>query len=192
MCSRLLIGSASMPSRPSRLVAVVATRSRIRSASPMRSAGGAANDFTIDSGRPASASPACRWRTRPRRVRRAMRPPSWSHFARPFFHRSACAAAQSSGDLPFRRASSSSIHGRKSDAERFGNVSSRSPRSPFGSITIAGMPSIAASSSKSMQRPVLPLPVMPTQTACVTRSVESYSRYPGLVVFDAESIARPR
>ncbi len=33
--------------------------------------------------------------------------------------------------------------------------------SPFGSITSAGMPSMAASSNRSMQSPVLPLPVMP-------------------------------
>ncbi len=52
MCSRLLIGSASMPSSPSRLVAVVATRSRIRSDSSMKSGGGAANDFTMDNGSP--------------------------------------------------------------------------------------------------------------------------------------------
>jgi hypothetical protein len=32
----------------------------------------------------------------------------------------------------------------------------------------AGMPSMAASSSRLRQSPVLPLPVMPTQTACVT------------------------
>ena len=34
------------------------------------------------------------------------------------------------------------------------------------------MPSIAASSMMSKQRPVLPLPVMPTQSACVSRSFE--------------------
>ena len=45
MCSRLFTGSASMPRRPSRLVAVVATRSRIRSLSSTRSAAGAANEF---------------------------------------------------------------------------------------------------------------------------------------------------
>ena len=41
------------------------------------------------------------------------------------------------------------------------------------SMTIAGIPSIAASSKRAMHRPVLPLPVMPTQTACVKRSLES-------------------
>ena len=54
-----------------------------------------------------------------------------------------------------------------------GNVSSRLPRSPFGSIAMTGTPSMAASSISDRQRPVLPLPVMPTQTAWVTRSRES-------------------
>ncbi len=48
--------------------------------------------------------------------------------------------------------------------------------SPFGSIAMAGTPSIAASSSSDRHRPVLPLPVMPMQTAWVVRSRESYSR----------------
>ena len=41
------------------------------------------------------------------------------------------------------------------------------------------MPSIAASSISPMHSPVFPLPVMPTQTACVTRSFESYSSRSG-------------
>ncbi len=40
---------------------------------------------------------------------------------------------------------------------------------------MAGTPSIAASSSSVKHSPVLPLPVMPTHTACVVRSRESYS-----------------
>ena len=74
---------------------------------------------------------------------------------------------------PFLRASSSLIQGAKSSPRSSGNVSSRLARSPLGSMTMAGMPSIAASSSSPMQRPVLPLPVMPTHTAWVTRSFES-------------------
>ena len=42
-------------------------------------------------------------------------------------------------------------------------------------MAIAGMPSSAASSNSEMHRPVLPLPVMPTHTACVVRSLLSYS-----------------
>ena len=53
MCSRLLIGSASMPRSPSRLVAVVPMRSRRSSSSSRMAGGGAANDLRIDSGMPA-------------------------------------------------------------------------------------------------------------------------------------------
>ncbi len=102
-----------------------------------------------------------------------MRAPSSPHSARPFFQSSACCFANSSGVTPLRAASSSLIHGRKSAGARSGNVSSRLQRSPLGSIRIAGTPSIAASSMSERQRPVLPLPVMPTHTACVTRSRES-------------------
>ena len=35
---------------------------------------------------------------------------------------------------------------------------------------------MAASSMRVTPRPVLPLPVIPTHTACVVRSLESYSR----------------
>ena len=42
------------------------------------------------------------------------------------------------GVCPARRASSSSIQGRKSSARRSGNVSSRLPRSPFGSMAMTG------------------------------------------------------
>ena len=54
MLSRLRMGSASIPKRPSRLAAVVEMRSRIRSPSAASSAGGAANDDRIETGRPAS------------------------------------------------------------------------------------------------------------------------------------------
>lgn len=47
--------------------------------------------------------------------------------------------------------------------------------SPFGSIITAGMPSIAASSIREIHKPVFPLPVIPMHTACVTKSLESYS-----------------
>ncbi len=45
--------------------------------------------------------------------------------------------------------------------------------SPLGSMAMTGMPSMAASSSSVRQSPVLPLPVIPTQTACVVRSFDS-------------------
>ena len=105
--------------------------------------------------------------------RRAIRSPSCPHSASPFAHSAACWAAYSSTDTPLRRASSGFTQGRKSSGRRRGKVSSRLPRSPFGSITIAGTPSMAASSSRQRHRPVFPLPVIPTHTAWVTRSRES-------------------
>ena len=48
-----LSGSASMPSRPSRLVAVVLTRSLNNSLSSVIASGGAAKDFRIETGMPA-------------------------------------------------------------------------------------------------------------------------------------------
>ena len=53
MCSRLWIGSASMPSSANRLEAAAATRSRSASPSPRWSGGGAANDESTCSGSPA-------------------------------------------------------------------------------------------------------------------------------------------
>jgi hypothetical protein len=76
--------------------------------------------------------------------------------------------------MPLRAASAGSIQGWNSAGERPGKASIRFEMSPFGSMTSAGMPSSAASSSSETHRPVLPLPVMPTQTACVVRSRESY------------------
>jgi hypothetical protein len=53
MCSRLLSGSASTPSRVSRLVAVVETRSCSRSSSSRIAGLGAASEPTIEIGTPA-------------------------------------------------------------------------------------------------------------------------------------------
>jgi hypothetical protein len=59
-------------------------------------------------------------------------------------------------------------------------------------MTIAGMPSIAASSSRLMQSPVLPLPVIPTHTAWVVRSLASYRSRSSVVASVAMSKPRPR
>ena len=83
-------------------------------------------------------------------------------------------AAKADASSPLRVASPGSTQGSKSSVRSLGKVNSRFPMSPFGSMTIAGTPSIAASSSRSRQRPVLPLPVIPTRTACVHKSFESY------------------
>ena len=102
------------------------------------------------------------------------------------------AAARAAAVTFWRVASSASTKGRKSSARSWGNVSARLARSPLGSMMIEGMLSIAASSSRVRHRPVLPLPVMPTQTACVVRSLASYSTgsWPTLRV--AASKVRPR
>ncbi len=67
-----------------------------------------------------------------------MRAPSWPQSASPFCQSSAVARACSSALRPARAASVSSIQGRKSPGASAGKVSSRFPRSPFGSIAIAG------------------------------------------------------
>ena len=102
-----------------------------------------------------------------------MRAPSCSQSPRPSRHSAAVLAANSSALSPARVAAWGSIQGWKSSGRSFGKVSSRLPRSPFGSITSAGTPSMAASSSSVTHSPVLPLPVMPTHTAWVVRSRES-------------------
>ena len=63
--------------------------------------------------------------------------------------------------------------------------------SPFGSIAITGTPSIAASSSKAKQSPVLPDPVIPSTTPCVTKSFESYITRLSAIAFVATSYSRP-
>ena len=64
------------------------------------------------------------------------------------------------------------VRAREADiAERTARLNDLSDE--VGSMTSAGMPSSAASSSSEMHRPVMPLPVMPTHTAWVVRSFES-------------------
>ena len=93
----------------------------------------------------------------------------------PFCQSSACCAANASRRHALAgAASSSSTHGRKSAGARSGKVSSRlrevalrdRSRSP-------GCRRSRPPRAAPMQSPVLPLPVMPTHTACVTRSLES-------------------
>ena len=64
--------------------------------------------------------------------------------------------------------------------------------SPLGSMTMDGIPSMAASSMSAMPRPVLPLPVMPMHIAWVVKS-DASSRY-GASTFSpvAGSTGRPR
>ena len=95
-------------------------------------------------------------------------------FNNPVFHVSETCCAYSFGVNFFRRASSGLIHGSKSVGCSSGKCSKWLVMSPFGSIIIAGTLSMAASSSKHIHRPVFPLPVIPTHTACVVKSRASY------------------
>ena len=110
----------------------------------------------------------------------------------PFFHIPAVFSANSSALTPFFAASSSFTHGRKLGPSSSGNVSIRFAMSPLGSITIAGMLSIAASSNSAMQSPVFPDPVMPSTTPCVTRSLESYITGSPEISFFSRSYSFPR
>ena len=173
MCSRLRSGSASMPRSPRRLVAVVAIRSRKSSASSRTAAGGAANDLTIEIGRPAVL---------PGRVDGDV-----GRVAEPLDPRAVLAplAEPLSPELGLLRgvrvereplaARVVLVDPRREvlRAQLAGRSGRGSGRSPFGSMRSTGMPSSSASSMSARQRPVLPLPVIPMHTAWVTRSLES-------------------
>jgi len=151
---------------------VLSIRSPNNSASSMISNGGTSNELRIETGIPALL-PGVKtvMSTLSRRV--AMRCGSWPHSARPFFHIAAVFSACLSGVMPFFAASSSLIHGRKLLASSSGKVSSRFAMSPLGSMTMAGILSIAASSNNARHSPVFPEPVIPSTTPWVTRSFES-------------------
>ena len=121
-----------------------------------------------------------------------MRSPDWPLAARPSAHFRAVFSARASSVVPSRFAASGSIHGRKSEGARFGNERSTLARSPFGSMTSVGMPSRAASSIRPIRRPVLPLPVMPTQTAWVVKRRASTSTGSAVAPPLAASIFVPR
>lgn len=140
----------------------------------MISGGGAWKPFRTLTGRPALPPGVYTAKSAFSRSVR-MRSPLWPHSPSPLRHNAAFCAASSSADTPARTASASSTHGRKSPGARSGKVSSRFPRSPFGSTARTGTPSIRASSIRLRPRPVLPLPVMPMITACVVRCALSYS-----------------
>ena len=130
------------------------------------------------------ASPACR---RPRRgpsSSAAMSSGPRPHSARPFFQAAAVSAAAAFTSLPSRRAASASIQGSKDAASSFSKRSSRFARSPFGSMARTGTPWRSSSSRRTMARPVLPEPVMPTIRPWVSRSAgSSSSRAPSDAAF---------
>ena len=143
MCSRLRSGSASMPTSASRPETAAAMRSRSASASRRSPRAAAANERRSGQAAGPRRCPACRSRHPPASRKRAMRSPSWPHSASPLLPGlGRLRGAYSSGVVPCARASAGSIQGAKSAARSRGNVSSRLPRSPLGSIAIAGMPSM--------------------------------------------------
>ena len=136
---------------PSRPVAVPLDALARAARRPRASAGGGAANELEDRDRHAGAAAGRVDRevgrvAQPLDARRRPGPsrPGPSSRARPV------AAANSSGVMPLR-AGVVFVRptARKSSARSSGNVSSRLPRSPLGSMTIAGMPSIAASSSSA-------------------------------------------
>ena len=175
MCSRLCSGSASRPSSVSSPDTTEPMRSASAPLSAISSSGGGGQRLQ-DRQRQAAVRAGCvdghvDGRAEARDALGSLIPFGESLAC----HCSAtCAAYWSTGRF-LRAASPGSTQPAKSGGCSCGNVSIRLPRSPLGSMQIAGMPSMAASSSSVRHRPVLPLPVMPTQTACVVRSRESYS-----------------
>ncbi len=175
MCSRLRIGSASMPTSASSPDDGRRDPLAEQSASSSIACGGAANDRSTVIGSPALRARRVDGQVDRRRESvgdslgrlRPSRPVPRASGAAvccgQFVGRDALA-----GRFGLRRSRGESRSGRSS-----GNASSRLPRSPLGSMAMAGTPSMAASSSSARHKPVLPLPVMPTQTACVVRSLAS-------------------
>ncbi len=90
------------------------------------------------------------------------------------------------------RALLASIQGAKSSGVRLGKERTRLVRSPLGSITMAGIPCKAASSSNPTHKPVLPEPVMPVTIAWVVRSGGSYVKRSFVILFFLRSNILPR
>ena len=139
MCSRLWMGSASMPASTSR----PDTRPSISSLSA--SSSWAAAPFGADrlprtlSGIPA-VEPGVKIRTSAPSVNARTSAVPSPELARPLVHRSAVRAASSLASMPSRAASAGSTHSSKSSAARSGKRRARLPISPLGSRTSAGIP----------------------------------------------------
>ena len=79
---------------------------------------------------------------------------------------------------------------RRAAARSSETPSSKFGKSPFTSITMVGHPRAAASSTITVTRPVLPLPVMPTTTPCVTKcsAGNQRARPPSAAVQDSATL----
>ena len=156
-------GSASTCTRPRRPDTIDWISSRRSSSAESKGTAGASSDCSTLSGTPA---------LEPGRVDRPRRGPAASaamsagprpHSARPFFHVAAVVRGRRLHVLarraarPRRRSTA-----RTTAASRSSKSSSRFARSPFGSIAMTGTPWRSSSSRRTMARPVLPEPVMPT------------------------------
>ena len=121
------------------------------------------------------ASPACR---RPRRgpssgprCRRGRGPTRRGPSSRPRPRRRPPSSRPCPRGARPRRRSRARRRRRRASSKR----SSRFARSPFGSIASTGTPWRSSSSRRTMARPVLPEPVMPTMSPWVSRSAGSRS-----------------
>ena len=170
--SGLWMGSASTPTNESSELTVLSIRSPSSSPSSRTSKGGTSRELKMDTGMPALL-PGVNMFTSTLSRNSLTLSGLCPHEPMPSFHMVAVFSANSSGVLPFLAASSSLIQGLKSEGSKSGKLSIKFEMSPLGSMTIAGMLSIAASSRIEIQRPVLPDPVMPSTTPWVTRSLES-------------------
>ena len=172
------------PASASRLLATVVAVQRPRQDRPIRAE--ALQHRKRDSG-----VAARRTRGRGRCPSRPILAPSWSHSASPFFQRSAsCSAAASRVllrlDLPLVQPGCEITRGQVGKRqEQIGEVA-------LGSMARTGIWSSADSSMTVIPRPVFPLPVMPMQTAWVTRSRDSYRTGSFLRVLEPRSNRRPR
>ena len=190
-CSRLVPGSASMPTSARIPETSDSIRSRRASGSSRMATAGASRLPSMASGRPARL-PGVNTAISAAACSRRIRSPDCPLAARPAAHFCAVFSASVSSVMPSRLAASGSSQGRKSPGARSGNASSTLARSPLGSITKVGMPSRAASSMRPMSRPVLPLPVMPTHTAWVVNRLASTSSGSAVGVPDRSSTFWPR
>ena len=113
ICSGLCRGSASRPTRLSKLVAVVPTRSPRSSASSRIFGEGTENDCRMETGSPA-VLPGVYTKKSAASRSRAILAPSWPQDSKPAFHLAASLSAKASGVSSFFFASSGLIQGRKS------------------------------------------------------------------------------
>ena len=183
--------SDATPTSESKLSTVLPTVSPNSSPSSITSAGGTPSELRMETGIPA-VLPGVKMLMSVFSRKRAMRSAPCPQSSKPFCHIAAVFVACSSTVIPFFAASSAFTHGSKLFPSSSGKVSSRFAMSPLGSMMIAGMLSIAASSNKARHNPVFPEPVIPSTTPWVTRSFESYITGSAVTAWVTWSYSLPR